>query len=430
MSWLRLCLVLAACLLPRAATSSSPLYDQNVLVVDPGMHTSIISSVAVDATGRLAVTGSFDKTVRVWSAADGKLLRTICLPAGPGNIGKVYAVAISPDGALIAAGGWTRWTAADPQEQIYLFDSQTGAMIRRIGNLPGVTTHLAFSKDGGFLAVTFASGGLSVFSRGQDWGEALRDTDYSDDAYGADFAADGRLATTALDGQVRLYGGDFRLQAKIRTLHNGRPVSVSFSPDGRFLAVGYVDSTNVSILDARTLAPSEELGNSGIDNGDLSQVAWSRDGRTLFAGGSYGSTAGVSILAWAVGGSSARRTLNVGRETVKGLASLPDGDVLVVDQGPRIARFDAGGAVRWQYPTPNADFRDGRLSVSSDGTKVDFNSAGSGQGTARFDLGTHALTLNPPSDGQTSGPRVTGLPITDWRNTSHPKAHGALLVFG
>ena len=54
------------------------------------------------------MTGSDDKTVRVWSLADGTLVRTIRLPAGPGNVGKVYAVAISPDGALIAAGGWTR----------------------------------------------------------------------------------------------------------------------------------------------------------------------------------------------------------------------------------------------------------------------------------------------------------------------------------
>src|SRR3954447_24145655 len=107
-----------------AASAKEPaatpgLYDRPVLAIDPGMHAAPISCADVDRDGRYVVTGSDDKSVRVWSMADGRLLRTIRLPAGPGDLGKVYAVAISPDGALIAVGGWT---TADSQEQIYLFD--------------------------------------------------------------------------------------------------------------------------------------------------------------------------------------------------------------------------------------------------------------------------------------------------------------------
>jgi hypothetical protein len=83
------------------------LYDRPVLAVDPGMHSATIWSLAVDADGHFAVTGSDDRTVRIWSVADGKLLRTIWIPVGPEKVGDVYAVAISPDGATIAAGGWT-----------------------------------------------------------------------------------------------------------------------------------------------------------------------------------------------------------------------------------------------------------------------------------------------------------------------------------
>lgn len=81
------------------------LFNRPVLTVDPGMHTSAIWSAAADLEGRWAVTGSYDKTVRVWSLADGALQRTISLPSGPGDVGKIFAVSISPDGALIAAGG-------------------------------------------------------------------------------------------------------------------------------------------------------------------------------------------------------------------------------------------------------------------------------------------------------------------------------------
>src|SRR5262249_59113240 len=71
-----------------SSVAIAQLYEQPVLVVEPGMHTAPIKAVAVDAAGRLAVTGSDDKTVRVWSLTDGKLLQTIRMPAGPSQIGK------------------------------------------------------------------------------------------------------------------------------------------------------------------------------------------------------------------------------------------------------------------------------------------------------------------------------------------------------
>ena len=39
-------------------------------------------------------------------SSDGQLLKTLRVPLGEGNVGKVFAVAITPDGERIAAGGW------------------------------------------------------------------------------------------------------------------------------------------------------------------------------------------------------------------------------------------------------------------------------------------------------------------------------------
>ena len=119
--------------------NGTDLYDRPVLAIDPGVHTAKIGSLAVDAGGQFAVTGSDDRTVRIWSVADGKLLRTIWIPVGPENVGAVYAVAISPDGSTIAVGGWTEMRQGN--SPIYLFDRESGNLVRRIADdLPVLTS--------------------------------------------------------------------------------------------------------------------------------------------------------------------------------------------------------------------------------------------------------------------------------------------------
>jgi WD40 repeat protein len=92
-----------------------------------------------------------------------------------------------------------------------LFETLTGKMIARIAALSNVTLNLAFSPDGRYLAAGLGGrNGLRIYDRDRQWSEVFRDTNYGADIYGVDFAADGRLATTSLDGQVRLYDRDFK----------------------------------------------------------------------------------------------------------------------------------------------------------------------------------------------------------------------------
>src|SRR5262245_6830554 len=95
------------------------------------------------------------------------------------------------------------------------------------------------------------------------------------------------------------------------------------------LAVGYLDVVTVDLLDGHSLDSLPRPNVDGLRNGGLSSVAWSKDGKTLYAGGTYRGRCIGRVLTWANVGRGERRALPAGNDTVQGLAALPDGALLV-----------------------------------------------------------------------------------------------------
>jgi WD40 repeat protein len=420
-------LALALVILVGVGAKAQNFYERPVLVVDPDMHTARSGAAAADAAGRFLVTGSEDKTVRIWSASDGKLLQTVRMPAGPGGIGKIYAVAMSPDDNIVAAGGWGR-SLEGPPYPIYLFDRNTGKMTKRIEGLPSAVDALAFSADGRYLAATCSSGGLRVFDRDKNWSEAFRDATYAERSLGLAFAHDGRLATSSLDGKVRLYDRSFKLVATQETLSGRLPAGIAFRPDGKVLAIGYGDKSSVDLLDGHSLARLPGPNVDSLDNGGLHKVAWSADGQTLFASGHQVYVA--PVLAWDRAGRGTRRAIEAkcaeSDNTTAALVPLPAGRLLVVKFNPCFSMLKADGAVLWAHRPTRGDFRDegNAYSVSADGTVIDFGFEQWGKSPLRFDLRALKLFNQWPTDDRTRPPRRDGLRIEDWFNSVDPKLDG------
>ena len=65
-------------------------------------HTESIYSTAFTPDGKYVVTGSFDKTLKVFETATGAEFKTFGGPNG-GHTALVLSVAVSPDGTLVAS---------------------------------------------------------------------------------------------------------------------------------------------------------------------------------------------------------------------------------------------------------------------------------------------------------------------------------------
>jgi WD40 repeat protein len=404
------------------ALKACPRMDP-ALTIETGMHTAQIWRVSVDRDCKLMASGSEDRTVRLWSMPDGRLLRTLRVPIGSGDDAKIFGLAVSPDGQVVAAGGWDARFAQNGKMSIYLFDAASGELKARLGSFENVIQHLVFSNDGRFLAATLAGDqGLHVFDVARSV-EIAVDRQYQAGSHAAAFAPDGRLFAAAEDGYLRAYDTSFRLVGRVRAMGGHEPYSVAVDPSGKHLAVGYYDARVVEVYRTSDLKREYAANVSGGTGGGLGLVSWSRDGSKLIAAGGYGDAVNESTsVIWDQPGP--------GRVPVhQRIASNTVASILPCGSGfafgaldPVFGLLDSDGKVTFSKRGVAPDFRgmEQGFRVSNDGAQIRFTLEFLGKHPVVFDV-SHA-TLEP-ADAQPylTPPRVTGLNVTDWFHTPVPK---------
>jgi WD40 repeat protein len=221
-------------------------------------HTFFVDSVTFSPDGKRIVSGSRDKTVKVWDVQTGEDVLTL-----RGHTKSVRSVTFSPDGNRIVSGS--------EDGTVKMWDAGTGQCLLTLKDHRGPVTSVALSGDGNHLVCGSEDGALMV------WGAerepvvlSLMEDDVG--AFNLAFSPDGKRIVAGYAGGIVKVWGSQKGQVVLAVKGLGEaPISVGFSPDGKRISgkdgTGKVltwDVTTGRLLPDARPARVRELGYEGV----------------------------------------------------------------------------------------------------------------------------------------------------------------------
>jgi WD40 repeat protein len=192
-------------------------------------HSSMVTSVALSSDGKRVLTGSFDRTARLWDVQTSKTLQTFS-----GHTSVVKSVVLSSDGKRVLTGSWDK-TAR-------LWDARTGKTLQTFQGHTEYVTSVALSSDG--MRVLTGSHDKTARLWDVQTGKTLQTFQaHTDPVTSVALSSDSKRVLTGSSGKTaRLW--DARTGKTLQTFqgHTEYVTSVALSSDGKRVLTGSDDN--------------------------------------------------------------------------------------------------------------------------------------------------------------------------------------------
>jgi WD40 repeat protein len=237
---------------PRAemqiATALRGLRENLVLPVNGG----VVWRAAFSPDGKLVITASTDGIVRIWSAETGDRIGSLAArddsQPNRGSLSKVYSAEFSGDGKMIVT--------ASADKAVRVWDVATRRLIKTFDGNDSDVYGAAFSPDGKRIVSASADGKAHIFDveSGQTIGNPL---DHTYAVTSARFSPDGRsIVSSSADGYVWIWDAEngantAKWFGSVAGSNDPRVTSAAYSPDGRRIVSSSLDTT-AAVWDAET----------------------------------------------------------------------------------------------------------------------------------------------------------------------------------
>ncbi len=232
-------------------------------------HANWVRAVAISQNDKQAISGSFDRTLKIWDLEKGQEIRTL-----EGHAGGVGAVAISQDGRRAISGSFDR--------TLKIWDLEKGQAIKTLRGHTDWVRAVAISQDGRRTISGSDDNTLKIWDL--EKGREIRTLEgYTGRVETVAIFQDGRRAISgSLDRTLKLW--DLEKGQEIRTLegHTVWVESVAISQDGSRAISRSFDGT----LRLWDLEEGQEIRTLEGHTGRVGAVAISQDGRRAISGSS------------------------------------------------------------------------------------------------------------------------------------------------